>query len=101
MNPFHLARAYWDWAGSNIGAMPACGAIALAVGAPVTYLLRDRIGRGLRGWWQRHLGQGAELAEIRDIAVKAHRIAADTHKVLTGLDHPDAPGSEQVHKGAE
>ena len=32
-----------------------------------------------------------DLSEIRAVAEAAHRIAADTHKALTGLDHPDAP----------
>jgi hypothetical protein len=36
----------------------------------------------------------AELAEIRAIAEKGRRIAADTHKALTGYAHPDAPESE-------
>jgi hypothetical protein len=97
VNPLHWLRAYWAWAGSNIGAMPACGAIALGIGAPLTYLLRERIGRALHGWWRRHLSHGAELAEIRAIAEKAHRIAADTHKALTGKDHPDAPGGRREH----
>jgi len=59
VNPLHWLRAYWEWAGSNIGAMPACGAIALGVGAPVTYLLRDRIGRRLAAWWAKHHGPHA------------------------------------------
>lgn len=35
--------------------------------------------------------QAPELARIRDVAEKAHRIAAATHKAVTGRDHPDAP----------
>lgn len=87
----HWLARYWAWAGSNIGAMPACGLLALAVGGPVTYLLRDRIGRRLATWWHKHLGHGAELAEIREIAEQGRRISADTHRALTGLEHPDAP----------
>jgi hypothetical protein len=37
--------------------------------------------------------------EIRDAAEKAHRIAADTHRHLTGLHHPDAPGTEMRKTG--
>jgi voltage-gated potassium channel len=33
----------------------------------------------------------ADLDEIREIAQKAHRIAADTWHHHTGTDHPDAP----------
>lgn len=39
--------------------------------------------------WRRR--NGADIAQIRETAEKAHRIAADTHRALTGLDHPDAP----------
>jgi hypothetical protein len=92
---------YWNWAGSNIGAMPACGLLALAIGAPITYLLRDRIGHALKGWWQRHLGHAAELAELREIASKAQRIAADTYRHHTGRDHPDAPSSPRAERGVD
>jgi hypothetical protein len=88
---------YWDWAGSNIGAMPACGLLALLVGAPLTWLLRDRIGAGLSGWYRRHFGHGAELAEIRATADKAHRIAADLYLHHTGKTHPHAPGGPHEH----
>jgi hypothetical protein len=91
MAAWHLWLSYWHWAGSNVGAMPLCGLLALAIGGPVTYLLRDRIGRGLRGWWQRHLGHGAELAAIRETAEAALRVAAATHLHITGHHHPDAP----------
>jgi hypothetical protein len=87
----HWLAAYWHWAGSNIGAEPACGLIALAVGGPVVYLLRDRIGKHLAGWWHRHLGHRGELAEMRDLAERALVIAAATHRHVTGREHPQAP----------
>ena len=76
----------------NVWAMPVCGLIAGAV----TFVFRDHIGRAVSSWWRRHLGHGDELAEIRDLAARAHRIAASTHKKLTGVDHPDAPGGGDV-----
>jgi voltage-gated potassium channel len=41
----------------------------------------------------------ADLAELRSVAARAHRIAADTHKHVTGREHPDAPPSDvEVHQ---
>jgi hypothetical protein len=79
VNPLHWVSTYWDWAGSNIGAMPACGAIALGVGAPVTYLLRDQIGRRLAAWWAKHHGPHAIAQHLEALrqhdAEKAGRTA--------------------------
>jgi hypothetical protein len=74
--------AYWAWAGSNIGAMPACGLLALAAGAPLTYLLRDRIGHTLAAWWHKHHRQhmAAELAAMEQ-RLKLHIDAR--HQELT------------------
>jgi hypothetical protein len=83
----HLLGRYWAWAGSNVGAMPACGAVAFVF----AFVFRDRLGRAFSAWWHRHLGHSRELAEIRAIAEKAHRISADTPRALTGQVHPDAP----------
>jgi hypothetical protein len=59
-------------------AVPLLAAVfALATGAHVLHR------------WNRH--HGRDLEQIRETAEKAHRIAADTHKALTGIDHPDAP----------
>jgi hypothetical protein len=93
----HALRWYWEWAGSNIGAMPGCALAGVLVGAPLTWLFRDRIGRGLSGWWRRHLGHGAEIDELRATAGKAHRIAADLYLHHTGSHHPDAPGGPHEH----
>lgn len=90
MYGLHLLARYWALAGSNVASMPACGAIA----ALFAFIFRDRLGKALASWWHRHLGHGRELAEIRAIAEKAHRISADTHRALTGLDHPDAPSEK-------
>jgi hypothetical protein len=69
----HWLGRYWAWAGSNIGAMPACGLLALAVGGPATYLLRDRIGRRLAAWLHKHHQPhlSAELAAMEE-RIKAH-----------------------------
>lgn len=72
----------------NVGAMPVCAAIA----AVFAFFFRDRIGRHLGPWWRRHLGHRDELAEIRELAAKAHRIAADAYRHQAGEHHPDAPG---------
>lgn len=51
----------------------------------------------LAQWWDAHHGKriSTELAEIRELAAKARRISADTHRELTGTEHPDAPGRGQ------
>jgi hypothetical protein len=72
-------------AGGNLVAWVICGAL----GAAGTYLLRHR----LRAWWAAHHPHSAALAEIRQIAEAAHRIAADTHEHVTGSRHPDSPGA--------
>lgn len=82
----HWLREYWGWAGSNIGAMPACGLIAVLSAA----VFRKPLAR----WWHRHFGMKAELAEIRDAAAAAHRIAADLFEHHTGERHRDAPEHE-------
>jgi voltage-gated potassium channel len=53
-------------------------------------------GQHLADWWHTRHGKriSAELAEIRALAEKAHRISADTHRELTGTEHPDAPGGD-------
>jgi hypothetical protein len=87
----HTFLLFWSWpdgtAWSNVLAMPACGLVGLVA----AFVFRDRLGRLLKGWFRRHLGHGDELAEIRELAARAHRIAADTHRHLTGEHHPDAP----------
>ena len=84
----HLLLSYWDWAGSNVGAMPACGLVALGAG----YLFRKPLGRLAARVHGKLLEPVREhLRVIEAHAEKAHRIAADTHKALTGADHPDAP----------
>ena len=90
----HAFLLFWSWpsgaAWSNVVAMPACGFVA----AVFAVLLR----KPMASWWKRHFGAHADLAEIRDLAARAHRIAADTHQHLTGREHPDAAregGDEQ------
>ncbi len=82
----HLLAAYWNWAGSNIGAMPACALIAGVFAA----VFRKPLSR----WWHRHSGMQGELAEIREMAAAAHRITADLFERHAGHPHPDAPGSQ-------
>lgn len=93
MTAVHLLRQYWEWAGSNIGAMPACGLIAVLSAACFR--------RPLARWWHRHFGMKAELEEIRDIAASAHRIAADLFERHAGRPHelaPPSPGEESVNE---
>jgi hypothetical protein len=80
----HLLLRYWAWAGSNIGAMPGCGLVAVV--SAVCFR------KPLAAWWHKHFGMKADLAEIRDAAAAAHRIAADLFEHHTGQAHPDAPG---------
>ena len=67
----HEAWRYWQWAGSNVGAMPLCGVVAAAFG----YLLRDRIGTRLARWLDSHHGPHA---------VKRHLEALTTHNTQAG-----------------
>jgi len=84
MRTFLLFFAWPDGAAwSNVVAMPACGVVAIVFAV----CFRKPAAR----WWHKHFGVRAELAEIRELAAKAHRIAADTHRHITGERHPDAP----------
>ena len=75
MHTFWLFFAWPDGgAWSNVAAMPLCG-VAAAVAA---FLFRDHIGRAVSGWWRRHLGHHAELAEIK-AHLAAHADLLDPH----------------------
>lgn len=89
---FHELRLYWAWAGSNIGAMPGCGLVALIAGL----IFRRPLARL---WHRVHEAILApvhtRLDEIARHAIAARVIAADTHKALTGIDHPQAPSATE------
>ena len=72
--------AYWHWAGSNIGAMPA----EAAVGAAAGVIFRKPIGRFIT-WLRKE--KDAELARTRADAEAARKIAADLYRHVTGEDH--------------
>jgi hypothetical protein len=80
---FRELHLYWDYTGGNVAAMPLCGLVAVVSAV----CFRKPLAR----WYHKHLGMRAELAEIRELAAKAHRIAADTYRHQTGQHHPDAP----------
>ncbi len=69
--------------GGNLVAAVLCAAAATAWG----WLFRHRI----KAWWVRIHPHSGVIAEIRDMAEAAHRIAADTHEHVTGQRHPDSP----------
>jgi hypothetical protein len=77
----HTFLAFFAWPDGgvwgNVIAMPLCGALA----AVAAFLVRDRLGRAIKGWWARHLGHGDKLDEIQ--------ARLDAHADL--LDH-DTPG---------
>lgn len=89
MTAVHLLRQYWDWAGSNIGAMPACGLIAAVSAAAFR--------RPLARLWHRLIGEHPAIAEIRRAANAAQQIAADLYEHHTGQPHELAspPGNEK------
>lgn len=70
---------------------------SLAVTGAVVYLKRDAIGRRTAAWRARHHPHGDALAEIREAAQAAHRIAADLHEKVTGEAHPAAPERKEDH----
>lgn len=83
-----LFEDFWVLVWPNVGAVPLCA----AAGSIGVWCFR----RPLERAWRRlreHLHEPvrADLAEIREIAEKAHRIAADTYRHHAGHDHPDAP----------
>lgn len=57
----HTLWLFFSWpqggAWSNVAAMPLCGALA----ALAAFLVRDRLGRALSGFWHRHFGHRGEL----------------------------------------
>jgi hypothetical protein len=79
----HELARYWNWAGSNIGAMPACGAVAV--------LFAVCFRKPAAAWWRKHFGQAADLADIKAMASAAHTIAADLFEHHTGKPHALAP----------
>lgn len=94
----HVLWLYYGWpAGgtwSNVLAMPACAAVA----GVAAFVFRDRLG----SWWRRHFGHCEELAELRELADRAHETAAKAHLIMsdlfehtTGVRHPDAPGRKR------
>ena len=103
----HWLRLYWDWAGSNIGAMPGCGLVALAA----AWVFRKQLAR-VWDWLKAELhaethtalaDMRRELADLKSTAEKtrrsaaaAHQIAADTHEQMTGLRHASSPERKNV-----
>lgn len=74
----HVFLSFFGWpAGStwsNVLAMPSCGVLA----GIAAYLLRDRLGRALKGWWHRHLGHRDDLDAIH-ARLDAHADLLDPH----------------------
>ena len=67
----HELAAYWRWAGSNVGAMPACSIVAAVFGI----LGRNWIGRRLAKWWDKHHGPHAVNRHLE--ALQAHHEAGE------------------------
>lgn len=78
-------HAYWSWAGSNIGAMPA----EFAVTVVVTVLFQKPIAR-LLAWLRRE--NRAALEKAQADAEAARVIAADLYRHVTGEEHPAGSG---------
>lgn len=72
----------WGTAGNLVASV-----LLFVLGILAAWLGRHKI----RAWWKNHHPHGPALAEIREIAEKAHRIAADTYEHHTGMRHPDSP----------
>lgn len=81
----HWWDAYWGWAGSNVGAMPAEALVTVAA----TLVFRRPIAR-LLTWLRRERDDA--LREAQADAEAARRIAADLYLHVTGEDHPARRG---------
>lgn len=77
--------AYWRWAGSNIGAMPAEALITVAA----TFIFQRPIRRFVT-WLRRDAHSAIGMA--REDARAAREIAADLYRHVTGEDHPAQAG---------
>lgn len=73
--------AYWRWAGSNIGAMPAEFVITVVA----TLVFQKPIRRFL-AWLRRENSEAARKAQAD--AEAARKIAADLYRHVTGEKHP-------------
>jgi hypothetical protein len=78
-------HAYWGWAGSNIGAMPAEFIITVIV----TVVFQKPIGR-LLAWVRQENRQALRKAQAD--AEAARVIAADLYRHVTGEEHPARSG---------
>lgn len=77
--------AYWHWAGSNIGAMPA----EFTVTVVATLVFQKPIGR-LLALLRRE--NRAALQKAQADAGAARQIAADLYRHVTGEEHPAGTG---------
>ena len=77
--------AYWHWAGSNIGAMPAEALITVTA----TLVFQKPIRRFV-GWLRRDAREAVGKAQAD--AEAARLIAADLYRHVTGEDHPAQAG---------
>lgn len=77
--------AYWRWAGSNIGAMPAETVITVAA----TLVFRRPISRFI-AWLRREKDEAA--AKAQSDAQAARKITADLYRHVTGENHPAGTG---------
>lgn len=78
-------HAYWSWAGSNIGAMPA----EFIVTVIVTLVFQKPIASLLRLLRKEN---HEALSRARADAEAARRIAADLYRHVTGEEHPIQDG---------
>jgi hypothetical protein len=74
-------HAYWSWAGSNIGAMPAEFIITVVA----TLVFQKPISRALN--WLRQENHAA-IQRAQADAEAARKIAADLYRHVTGEEHP-------------
>jgi hypothetical protein len=77
--------AYWHWAGSNIGAMPAETLITV-----VATLVFQKPIRALLALLRRDAHEG--LGKAQADAEAARVIAADLYRHVTGKEHPIGTG---------
>lgn len=84
-----IFHQYWNWAGSNIGALPVEMPAEVLLGALFTIIFRRPIAALIA---RVRAEKDETLHRAQQDSAKALVIAADLYRHVTGEDHRHAPG---------